>query len=472
MWTPELIPSLDPVMDEGIVLISGSENQIEYTNVFQNDPSADASADWADYGPCVIVQGSFEVDPSNPISYGRQTFCSGIGLVEELRFDDNDQLIERSRIVSSNLVDFGESPIAQWPNDFTEPISDDALLDTDFPNQVLNFITAYPPFGSVSSPIQPITVVSADDQLMVSAKLSGNLTALSAVNGGFVWDFPAPKPIFGSLSRNPQNGLIYLGGQDGQLYAINQYGMFIDAIALGDRAVTRPVFGDDVVWVGTEGGSVYCVSADFETRQSTLINAGEPVAAYPVLFEGYAIFGGDSGIVFSVDADCEIVWEFEAGNPIEAPLTIDESGLVYFADTAQIGALNAKTGEEIWSRESSNPIRLQPIIQNDTLYYVDEFQLLFSLEKDTGRLKWSNGDFNFSSQPVIANDLLFLNAAPNQLVALNFDGELQYEWSLDEVDLPEFFEAGELMFSPVIANNLLWVFDSNGSLYLLLSPIQ
>lgn len=486
VWQPQLSADQMPISERGIAINMAPALDVTQTMNFLAIPSVDNQidqlekqeipADWSPYQPCRVIKQKRFIENTSEYAYAHQTFCSEIGLVLEERFTDNNQLIETLTLVSTNIRDLKQSPIKHWENDFSPPaITSTAKTELDISDWQLTAWGRFHPSEEHLSLIHPLLFLNTEQPVLISAYTQNPLTALYAdIPETFAWDIAPLGDVFGPAALNPQNGLIYFADSENTLYAMNQYGMFFDSFATGNNNIlTKAAFGENTVWFGSEEGNIYCIGADLDPATAKTLNTGTPVAASPVKWDNTAIFGTDSGMLVAVNTACETVWEYTAGDLIDAPLAIDEAGVIYFAGYGQIGAVDAATGEMIWQRDLQVPLHHQATIGPDAIYVVDQFNILHAYRRSDGQLRWSNGDHTFIASPIVLNNQLLVNSQSADILLIDLDGNIQANWLREKPpNVTEDFEDTDLIFAPVWGNGAVWTIDSKGYLYRFGPPIQ
>jgi outer membrane protein assembly factor BamB len=94
------------------------------------------------------------------------------------------------------------------------------------------------------------------------------LYALDTRYGDLLWERPlaipsVPQPGFQETLSTGQDGYIYLGGNDGALYAIStEDGSILWRYQTGGETLSPAIQADDLVYVGASDGYVYALNAD------------------------------------------------------------------------------------------------------------------------------------------------------------------------------------------------------------------
>ena len=173
------------------------------------------------------------------------------------------------------------------------------------------------------------------------------------------WAFPTqwswtPRLLSGS-------GTIYVGGDDGNIYAVNPtYGTEIWAFATGGSVFSSPAIGSD--------GSIYAGDEEYNSITG-------PVASH----------------FYAVNPDGSQKWAFTTGGPVNSSPAIGGDGTVYISDLSTLAsvpylyAVNAN-GQKEWAFTGSYG---SPVIGSDgTIYVSSEYGTLYALNPN-GTTKWA-----------------------------------------------------------------------------------
>lgn len=205
------------------------------------------------------------------------------------------------------------------------------------------------------------------------------------------------------------------------------------AAAASPRGWAPPVVSQDQLFVSLEAGrlSAYAREGDgwrFLWRFPPQGNNNvRPQAFYgaPIVTDNAIYAGGYDGTVYAVDrAQGTLLWRFDTGGPIIAPLAFDAaSGTVYAAsDDGRVYALDAgngslrpgwpfRTGEGIWAR---------PLLDGRTLYVASLDGRLYALDATSGSRLWDvEVGAGLISDPVLAGGTIVVGAADRRLYAVD-----------------------------------------------------
>ena len=166
---------------------------------------------------------------------------------------------------------------------------------------------------------------------------------LSYKNGKKLWDFQAGATS--SSPRNSSDGTVYIGSNDGKLYAVKDGKKLWDFKTDGEILSSSPCIGPDgTVYIGSNDGKLYAVKDGKKTWE---FKTGGKIQSSPCIGPDETVyFGSDDGVLYAVK-DGKKTWEFKTGGPIQSSPLIGADGTVYFNSTGgKLIALKFNTIEE------------------------------------------------------------------------------------------------------------------------------
>ncbi len=192
------------------------------------------------------------------------------------------------------------------------------------------------------------------------------------------------------------NGRIIAGGFDGIVYAIEPASLLpgaevsctpffeADSAIVGGPALTP----DDMLLIGTEGGTLYALDPSTASTRWTFTSDGE-IWGTPIIGDGLAYVGTLRGILHAVrlgDGGGTEAWRHEAGAGIGG-MTLSDDGTLYVGSfDRNMYALDAVTGRPKWSSPftADNWFWAAPLIIGDRLVAPSLDHSLYILDTATG----------------------------------------------------------------------------------------
>ncbi len=265
------------------------------------------------------------------------------------------------------------------------------------------------------------------------------------------------------------DGTIYIGSEDGSLYAFDRDGEEQWRFTTGDAVEASPAVGaDGTVYVGSTDGWLYAVDPEGERKWRYL--TGGAIASSPAIGpDGTVYVGSDNGSVYALeDADNEalLLWRFRTAGAVRSSPTLDRSGVLYVgSDDGHLYALTTD-GDQKWRYPTDDGIRATPSLGDDGTVYVgsdDGTLYAFTDAGDAAELKWrfdTDGQVR-SSAAVGEGGMLYVGSDDGLLYAIRDDGsDRTLEW--------DFETRGAIQSTPVIGDNgLIYFISVDGNLYAL-----
>jgi outer membrane protein assembly factor BamB len=147
------------------------------------------------------------------------------------------------------------------------------------------------------------------------------VVAIDAARGTQLWDSPLGQI---NTSVAASDGAIYYGSQDGNLYALNaKTGAFLWSFNTGVSIWCSPAVAKGVVYVGSDSGYLYAIDATTGSlRWKYPANGG--IRSAPSLANGVVYFGGAEGNIYALDAASgALLWESSMGFIYRSPTVVD-----------------------------------------------------------------------------------------------------------------------------------------------------
>ncbi|HLY30012.1 MAG TPA: PQQ-binding-like beta-propeller repeat protein, partial [Ktedonobacterales bacterium] len=225
---------------------------------------------------------------------------------------------------------------------------------------------------------------------LIPALIAGAFAVLKVIYppGNLIWKFDTS----GAVGSSPAvaNGMVYIGSNDGSLYALDaSTGSLMWEYQTGDVVHSSPTVANGMVYVGSNNSNVYAL----DTTTGSLVwkyQTGDIIDSSPTVANGTVYVGSNDGNLYALDASTgSLAWEYQTTGKIHSsPIVAD--GMVYFGSyDDDVYALDASTGSLAWDYQTGNVIDDSPTVANGTVYIGSDDGAVYALNANTGSLVWT-----------------------------------------------------------------------------------
>lgn len=303
----------------------------------------------------------------------------------------------------------------------------------------------------------------------------------------------------GGLSSDPvaANGLIYVGGNSGYVYALDgQSGQevwrfkteasvnFSPAVAAGTIYVVSagygyaldsstgqeqwrfkaegqfsmtPLTSDTTVYLGSDQGWLYAL--DNQTgRERWRYKAGNAILPYATVAGKTLYVGSQDHFLYALELETgREKWRFDAGNWLSAA-PIEVAGLVYVGSYDEyLYVLKAETGQEQQRYDLGKAVRTSATLAAGMIYFGSYDSYLHAVEGATGEEKWR---FKMGKQTrsaaVVAEGVIFIGSG---------DGYLYEVDARTGTELARYGVDSHLYTAPTVVGDTIYFVSGKGELY-------
>lgn len=292
--------------------------------------------------------------------------------------------------------------------------------------------TSIPSAGQATDAATTAVSTDAGDEAGGSATFRGDAArtgvfhATGELKGEERWHFATGGPVRSSAAVAA--GMVYVGSEDGNLYAVDaKTGAEKWHFATDGAVSSSPHVADGVVYFTSEDGKVYAVSAaDGELRWERQ-TAGPKVfglqdweyfSASPLARDGVVYVGsrGSDTQFYALDAaDGSVKWSVQTGNKgvRTAPAFADDTLYVTTLE-GKIMALNPADGTEKWAAIHGVLIHSTPAVADGLIYYGSRMASTYAVDAATGKVRWMRGESEGSwveSSPAVADGVVYIGGS-------------------------------------------------------------
>jgi serine/threonine-protein kinase len=285
----------------------------------------------------------------------------------------------------------------------------------------------------------------------------GHLYAFDADTGAQRWRYPAQ----GAVTSSPRiaDGTLYVGGQDGFLHAVDvRTGERRWATDTGGPVHSSPAVAGNLVAVGSRANKLLACDMRSGAVLWELVR-GDWFNSSPTIVDGVVYVGCRDHNVYGIDAATgEQRWQYTTSSTVDSSPRVVGQSVYIGGDDNKVRSLNARTGAWIWDFTAQKGIVSTPAVADGVLYVGSDDGSLYALEADTGRQRWSYPTAGgIRSSPLVTGGLVVVGSHDRFLHAVDA-ATGQVRW--------RFLTAGPIDdSSPAYADGLVYVGTLAGTVH-------
>lgn len=177
-----------------------------------------------------------------------------------------------------------------------------------------------------------------------------------------------------------------------------------------------PVVAQQVVYIGGSDGKLYAINATTGELIWSFITTKNIPLTSPAIADGLICFCSHDGYLYAIDLTTrQPRWKFEIGalSHFSPSVPAIANGRVYLVTTENIlHALDLQTGETLWTFRGDNLPLSYPAISNGIVCVSHGEKLLLALDVETGEPRWrvTREENKFCSGPIIADQTIYMGS--------------------------------------------------------------
>jgi outer membrane protein assembly factor BamB len=421
--------------------------------------------------------------PSAMILYGKFEDFTAIGNGTSVTVNYSDDLsatfeadneLEWSAFTSNSRQDFWFDPVVAQLAETSWPMFHHDMHHTGRSRYIGAQVNTKWAFN-IGSPIGSSPTIGHDETIYVGAD-DGKLYAINP-DGTPKWNFSTGDAITSSPAV-AEDGMIYVGSRDKKVYAINPNGTLNWSYTTIAHIHTSPVIDSSgVIYIAAAydtswHGELYALhhngTLKWKFRPPT---GGSWIYSSPAIGKNGEIIFGDhtnpDGILWALDFDDgSEIWRRTLPSPYgendigSSPAIDPVSGMIYVGGSNSNRYLWAvhPNGTIAWHYDTGGLVPSSPAIGQDGTVYVGSYSdNIFAINSDS-TLKWSfaTGGTIYSSPAIDAEETIYVGCSDGKLYAINPDGSIKWTFSTGEA----------ISSSPAIGSDgTIYVGCNDGKLY-------
>ncbi len=293
----------------------------------------------------------------------------------------------------------------------------------------------------------------------------GNVYAINTTTGTKLWSYSVG---FGIVQTSPAvvKGVVYVGesidAMSANLYALDaKTGVKLWSFTTGGSIDSSPTVMHGIVYFGSADGKTYALNA--KTGAKLWSSAIGGTYSSPAVDEGIVYIGSGDGNLYAINAQSGAkVWEFNTGLGIESSPAVAKHVVYIGAADGKVYALNALTGAKLWSATTGGINYSSPAVAHGVVYIGSGDGKVYAFNAKTGAKLWSSNIGSFiESSPTVANGLVYIGAQDNSLSILNASTGAEL-WNAT-TGSPLYLMG--ISSSPTVVNGVVYIGSRDGNLY-------
>ena len=157
----------------------------------------------------------------------------------------------------------------------------------------------------------------------------------------------------------------------------------------GSSVYSSPAVANGTLYVGSDDGNIYALNATTGSSIWTYPTYGS-VQSSPTVANGMIIVGSDDYNVYALSLTGGSVWNYTTNGAVESSPTI-ANGTVYVGSVdGNLYALNESTGDEIWAITVHGAFDSCPAVFDGIVYAGSVNGSIYALEASSGALIWNS----------------------------------------------------------------------------------
>jgi eukaryotic-like serine/threonine-protein kinase len=168
-----------------------------------------------------------------------------------------------------------------------------------------------------------------NNEIVIAGCESGEMFALG-MDGKRKWSFRSKRPITSSPTVDVKEGICYVGGTDGFLYALDANNGFSSwRFRTNGPIISTPAIDGDLVFVGSVDGFLYAVNAQ-TGKEKWKFNAQKAIIASPIVHNGAIYLGGTDENFYCIDMTSgKERWKFKTASAITSTAHVTNDTILF-----------------------------------------------------------------------------------------------------------------------------------------------
>ncbi|MBD3308597.1 PQQ-binding-like beta-propeller repeat protein, partial [candidate division KSB3 bacterium] len=321
----------------------------------------------------------------------------------------------------------------------------------------------------VEEGIKPIWTFQCEDEIRSSPVVhkgvlyvgaqDNNLYAVNIDNGSFRWKYPTEHGVVSSPAVADEENLVLYGSLDHSLYAVDwRTGKLSWSVETQGPVQSSPSIMHGHVFFGSDDGRLYAVRLASGKIQWQW-EGGDPIRTRPLVTGELIVVGQESGYVIGVDLAGQIVWRFKAKRAVYSS-PVDHEGLVFFGSMDwHVYALDIARGWKVWALRTNKPIVSSPAYGDDRVYIGSVDGNLYAIDASSGKERWRfETEGQITSSPAYVDGVVYFGGVDKKVYSVDAKtGRLRWSYETE----------GKITSSPAVHDGIVYVASMDHHVYAL-----
>jgi len=281
------------------------------------------------------------------------------------------------------------------------------------------------------------------------------------------WQFKTGDDI--KSSPVIQNGLVYIGSDDGKVYALDlTNGKPKWTFPTEHAFEAPPLVIDQTVFIGALNGVLYALDAQsgqlkWQYQTESKITGSANWVDLGKDKQKYIVLGSYDNQLHCVDAQSgKLVWTFETDNFINGAAGVEGQQIAFGGCDGLLHLISGVTGKQITEIDVGSYVPGSIAITQNEAFLGHYGNMLVCIDLQRQKIRWQYENKNqngaFFSSPAVSRDYVIIGSRDYSVHCVNrTNGQLNWSFrTLDEIDS-----------SPVICGDKVVVCSTDGRIYLL-----
>ncbi|MFH1445468.1 MAG: PQQ-binding-like beta-propeller repeat protein [Nanoarchaeota archaeon] len=294
-------------------------------------------------------------------------------------------------------------------------------------------------------------------------KHTGTTGGVASGNVTLMWNYTLGAGI-GISSPAIVDGVVYVGSNDKNIYAIWTNGTLKWNYTTEFEIVSSPAIVDGVVYVGSYDYNLYALYTNGTLKWN--YTTGGSVRSSPAIVDGVVYVGSDDDNIYAIYTNGTLKWKYlTSGSIVESSPAVSD-GVVYIGSYDNNTYAIYTNGTLKWNYTVGNAIFSSPAVSDGVVYIGSHDNNLYAFYTN-GTLKWnySTGDAIVYPAPTISDDIIYIGSNDKNLYAFYTNGTLKWNYTTTVyIQSQATVVDGAIYFGSTAPDSTLYALYTNGTL--------